>query len=66
MRVKYDEKDYDVQLLDDGTLDTVLSVNGKEYRFDSEYARTDDGQIRDDVVYDAIEAYLDDVEVVQS
>ena len=62
MKVRYDNKEYDVTLLDDGTLDTVLSVNSREYRFDSEYARTADGDITDDAINDAIEAYLDDTE----
>jgi hypothetical protein len=26
-----------IKLIDDGTLDTVISVNGKEYRFNQDY-----------------------------
>ncbi len=37
---KYDKesgKTLECLLIDDGTLDTVVTVDGKEYRFDSEY-----------------------------
>jgi hypothetical protein len=37
---------FECSLADDGTLDTVLLVDGKEYRFDSDYvARLPDGTI---------------------
>ena len=46
---KYDKesgKTLECLLIDDGTLDTVVTVDGKEYRFDSEYvARRQDGSI---------------------
>ena len=29
---------YKIELIDDGTLDTVISINDKEFRFSSEYA----------------------------
>ena len=29
---------YKIELIDDGTLDTVISINEKEFRFSSEYA----------------------------
>ena len=29
---------YKIELIDDGTLDTVISINKKEFRFSSEYA----------------------------
>ena len=29
---------YEIELIDDGTLDTVISINNKEFRFSSEYA----------------------------
>jgi hypothetical protein len=38
VKMDVDGKEYTVLLVDDGTLDTVISINGKEYRFDSEYA----------------------------
>ena len=36
--MKYEDKEFDVDLVDDGTLDTVISINGREFRFDCEYA----------------------------
>jgi hypothetical protein len=33
-----DGKKYECYLGDDGTLDTVIIVNGHEFRFDAEYA----------------------------
>jgi len=46
------EPDYDaiketleVQLIDDGTLDTVIDVNGREYRFSYDPEMSDDGDI---------------------
>jgi hypothetical protein len=38
IKLEYDGKSYEVGLVDDGTLDTVISINGKEHRFDQEYA----------------------------
>ena len=39
MLIQYSKKErYKVYLIDDGTLDTVIEINGKEFRFDSEYA----------------------------
>tara|TARA_R110002020_G_C15836421_1_gene734731 strand:+ start:208 stop:441 length:234 start_codon:yes stop_codon:yes gene_type:complete len=39
MLIEYSKKEkYEVYLIDDGTLDTVIEINGKEFRFDSEYA----------------------------
>ena len=38
MRIRYAGKMWDVELVDDGTLDTVVSVNGLEYRYDGEGA----------------------------
>lgn len=38
MKVKYGGKFHEVYLCDDGTLDTVISVDGQEHRFDGEYA----------------------------
>ena len=29
---------YEVYLIDDGSLDTVIEINGRDFRFDSEYA----------------------------
>ena len=38
MRMEYDGQTFEVRLIDDGTLDTVISVDGIEHRFDAEYA----------------------------
>lgn len=36
--VEFDGEKFDVYLEDDGTMDTVISINGKEFRFDAEFA----------------------------
>jgi len=38
MKITYDNATYDVWIIDDGTLDTVLLVDNIEHRFDGEYA----------------------------
>ena len=39
MIIDYGDKErYEIELIDDGTLDTVISINNKEFRFSSEYA----------------------------
>ncbi len=49
MQIKDDAgKTYECSLEDDGTLDTVIMVDGEAHRFDSEYAshyRNDDGEM---------------------
>ena len=32
------EERYEIELIDDGSLDTIISIDGKEFRFSSEYA----------------------------
>jgi hypothetical protein len=42
---------YEIELIDDGTLDTVISINEKEFRFSSEYAeiyRTEEGYMTEE------------------
>ena len=42
---------YKIELIDDGTLDTVISINEKEFRFSSEYAeiyRTEEGYMTEE------------------
>ena len=46
MNIRVNGRTYEVWLGDDGTLDTLITVNGQEFRFDGEYAsqyRTRDG-----------------------
>jgi len=39
MKICDDENNsFDVYLVSDGTLDTVITINGEEYRFSGEYA----------------------------
>lgn len=48
MTIRYRGKQWSVFLGDDGTLDTVITVNGKDVRFDGEYAsqfRKQDGSM---------------------
>ena len=38
MIIDYGDKErYEIELIDDGSLDTVISINNKEFRFSSEY-----------------------------
>lgn len=60
MKYNYDGIDYKIEIVDDGTLDTVLRVESiHEVRFDSEYARTETGGIVEQAITDAIEDYLE-------
>ena len=48
MKINYAGKRHNVYLCDDGTMDTVIEVDGKEHRFDCEYAsefRKKDGKM---------------------
>lgn len=38
MKIRYGHKLHEVFLCDDGTMDTVIEVDGVEHRFDCEYA----------------------------
>lgn len=62
MIIKNGEVIKDVQLVDDGTLDTVFRIDGKEFRYDSETVeRTlQDGPLKS--AYErALEDFLDDL-----
>ena len=59
MSITHDGEVFNVSLADNGTLDTVISVNGYHFSFDSEYARNEQGGIWSFVIHEAIEAYLD-------
>ena len=51
MRIYDKSKMFDCFLIDDGTLDTVISVNGTDHRFDCEYAsvhRDADGSMKEE------------------
>jgi len=65
MKMDYDGKVYDVRLVDDGTMDTVISIDGKEHRFETEYAahyRTAEGAMTEEglkaLAKDAIDSGL--------
>ncbi len=60
MKYTYDGIIYDVQLIDEGTLDTVFSVNGVRYGYDSEFIRNEQGRITDDSISTVIEDYLEE------
>lgn len=62
MKYNYDGKEYTVCLVDDGTLDTVFTVNGKTYRFDSEYMRDEiTGAVSEEAITKCVETYLEDM-----
>ena len=51
----------DCELVDDGTMDTVISVDGQEHRFSQDYAaeyRDDFGALTEDGFYDLCEDIL--------
>lgn len=52
---------YEVTLIDDGTLDTVIAVNGIEFRFNEDNVRDNDGTLSHEgflyLAEQAIEAY---------
>jgi len=51
MKLTVDNTEFNVYLTDDGTLDTVIEVDGIEHRFDGEYAsywRDDNGAMTEE------------------
>ena len=51
VKVTFEEREFDVQLVDEGTDDTVISINGERYSFSKAFAanfRTDEGQLLED------------------
>ncbi len=57
--------DYNCFLVDDGTLDTVISVNNEQFRYDSEFAseyRDSNGVMTDDGFYDICQDAIDQYE----
>ena len=64
MIVISENREYEVYLCDDGTLDTVISVDDIEHRFDCEYAsqfRFDSGEMSEEGLKQlALEAIEDD------
>ena len=56
-------QDFTCYLEDDGTMDTVISINGIEYRYDGEYCcdfRDEDGSMTEDGFFALIEETLSD------
>lgn len=58
MNYAYDGEVFKINLVDDGTLDTVVRVNDREFRF-IEDERNTDGSLSENTIVDAIEAYLE-------
>lgn len=62
MIIKNGEIIKDVQLIDDGTLDTVFKIDGKELRYDSEFVeRTINGGPTKAAYERALEDFLDEL-----
>lgn len=61
MKITKDGTDYEVRLEDDGTLDTVVSVNGEWIRFNSDDVRDipDDDVFTVGLSYGTIESLFD-------
>jgi len=65
MRYLVDGKHYEASLIDDGTLDTVIRINEREFRFSSEYVtRRVNGAIPpaelDRLINEAIDEYIEE------
>jgi hypothetical protein len=57
----------EVSLIDDGTLDTVFKIDGKELRYDSEYIeRTIAGGLTKSAYEMALDDYLDDLNLEEN
>jgi hypothetical protein len=70
IEIEGEKKVYEVFLVDNGTLDTVLTVNGFKVTYDSEFAspyRDERGALTaggfHELALDAIEAYEEDLEI---
>lgn len=56
---------YSCNLVDDGTLDTVISVDGEEFRFSHDYAswfRDDEGNFFDEGFLELCDECIDEIE----
>ncbi len=66
MKFTYHGQEHEVKLVDDGTLDTTIEVDGKTHTFVAEYAyvfRNEDGGINDEALRDlAIECLVEEEE----
>ena len=61
------EHEYEVQLIDDGTLDTVVSVEGTQYRYNWDPSADEETTYEDFVAWamkDAVEQYEMDLEIL--
>ena len=67
MRNMTTEHEYEVQLIDDGTLDTVVSVEGTQYRYTWDPSADEETTYEDFVEWalkDAVEMYEMDLETI--
>ena len=67
MRNMTTEHEYEVQLIDDGTLDTVVSVEGTQYRYTWDPSADEETTYEDFVEWalkDAVEMYEIDLETL--
>ena len=56
-------ENHEIYLCDDGTMDTVISIDGEEHRFDGEYAsqfRDTEGNMTENGLKELAEEILDD------
>ena len=61
------EHEYEVQLIDDGTLDTVVSVEGTEYRYTWDPSADEETTYEDFVAWamkDSVEMYEMDLDTI--
>lgn len=62
MKIEYEGKTYNVELVDDGTLDTVFKINGVILRYDSEYIERTEANGPTKLAYQRVlDDYLNDL-----
>ena len=60
MEITIDERPFECYLIDDGTLDTVIQIDGIEHRFSSEYVKRDeDRSLSDEEFYRLAEEVIE-------
>ncbi len=62
MEITSDGKTYDCYLGDDGTMDTVIVIDGREFRYsDTSHLRDEAGALTDEGFYELCHECIDDL-----
>ena len=65
MTITIENKKHECSLLDDGSLDTVIEIDGIEHRYNGEFVfhyRNDDGSLKDEGFKELCKMAIDDDE----